>query len=58
MDAYILLSQFACRIGEQSIVTWKEGGGAGAFWICLTFAEFRVVYHQNCYPSPNVILLP
>ena len=38
LDAAILLSQFAFRITEQSIVTWKERRGAGAFQICLTFA--------------------
>ena len=27
----VLLSQFACRIRDQSKVTWKERGGAGAF---------------------------
>ena len=34
-----------------------ERGAAGAFWIGLTFAEFRVVYHQNRYPLPNVIII-
>ena len=38
--------------------TLEIGRGAGALRICLIFAEFRVVYHQNCFPSPNIILLP
>ena len=38
MRCIILLSQFACKIGDKSINTWKERRGAGAFQICLTVA--------------------
>ena len=38
LDADILLSQFAYRIGDQSIVTWKEERGREGGLVHFEFA--------------------
>ena len=58
LDSDILLPQFDCRINDQSIVKWKEGGGLVHFEFAQLMLSFELFITRTATPPQcNIIAL-